>query len=53
MPKLIKIKEPIYDQLDQLRRGSDTFGDVIKRLLVERRAIIDMVNQMDRPEDQD
>jgi len=36
MRKTIKVEEPIYDQLDSLRIGRQTFSDVIEVLLNTR-----------------
>lgn len=47
MSRVIKVEDQIYNELDQLRTGRQTFSDVIKSLLLSRLKILVMMGALE------
>jgi len=47
MSKVIKVEEAIYNQLDTLRVGRQTFSDVIDDLLTGRLRILEAIQMLE------
>jgi len=47
MSKVIKVDETIYNELEKLKIGRQTFSDVIKGLLNSRLKILEMMNVLE------
>jgi len=47
MSKVIKVEEAVYNQLDTLRVGRQTFSDVIDDLLTGRLKILEAMNMLE------
>lgn len=47
MSQVIRVEDKIYNDLDQLRVGRQTFGDVIEGLLLARVRVLEMMNVLE------
>ena len=47
MSKQIRIEDKVYDELDKLRIGRQTFNDVIEDLLKARLKILEAMNMLE------
>ena len=47
MSKPIKVEDSVYDQLDKLRVGRQTFSDVVTDLLHARESMLVALNQLE------
>lgn len=47
MSKLIKVEEAVYNQLDTLRAGRQTFSDVVDELLTGRLRMLEAMNLLE------
>lgn len=47
MSKVIKVETQVYDELDKLRVGRQTFSDVIEDLLKSRLKILEAMNMLE------
>ena len=47
MSKVIKVEDQIYDQLDHLRVGRQTFSDVCEDLLMGRQKILEAISMLE------
>ena len=47
MSKVIKVEDQIYNELDHLRMGRQTFSDVIKELLDARLKVLELLSVLE------
>lgn len=47
MSKPIKVEDKIYDELDQLRVGRQTFSDVVENLLKARLSVLQLMSVLE------
>lgn len=47
MSKVIKVEDQIYQQLDTLRIGRQTFSDVIDDMLIARLRMLEAINVLE------
>ena len=47
MSKVIKVEEAVYNQLDTLRTGRQTFSDVVDDLLTARLRMLEALNLLE------
>ena len=47
MSKMLKVNDQVYDQLDKLRNGRQTFSDAISELLAARLKIFELISVME------
>jgi len=50
MSKSIKVSEEVYDQLERLRQKRETFSDVVKKLVICRRRLVETYYIIEHPE---
>lgn len=47
MSRAIKVEDDIYDKLNELRTGRETFSDVIRPLLIARARILEVMDTLE------
>lgn len=50
MSKSIKVSQEVYDQLERLRQKRETFSDVVKKLVICRRRVVETYYIIEGPE---